>query len=151
MNPVIIEYVTCWIGTLAKFGECCDWVDWCMYMGGFCWWLWIIELCTNCMSYLLVLIHLVNLFDDNYFDNSNEVRTVYAYTCDVVNYLCEHMHCSWVICSCIHDWWWRILYPKFKTGVKSYIRCFCCIEGDDLEVIWYRMHLEESRTLHAFE
>jgi hypothetical protein len=19
--------------------------------------------------------------------------------------------CSWVICSCIHDWWWRILYP----------------------------------------
>jgi len=43
------------------------------------------------------------------------------------------------------------LYPKCKTGVKSYIRCFCCIEGDDLEVIWYRMHLEEFRTLHAFE
>jgi len=43
------------------------------------------------------------------------------------------------------------LYPKCKTSVKSYIRCFCCIEGDDLEVIWYRMHLEESRTFHAFE
>ena len=28
-----------------------------------------------------------------------------------VNCLCEHMHCSWVICSCIHDWWWWILYP----------------------------------------
>jgi len=38
-----------------------------------------------------------------------------------------------------------------RRGVKSYIRCVCCIEGDDLEVIWYRMHLEESRTLHAFE
>jgi len=38
-----------------------------------------------------------------------------------------------------------------RQGVKSYIRCVCCIEGDDLEVIWYRMHLEESRTLHAFE
>ena len=35
--------------------------------------------------------------------------------------------------------------------VISYIRCFCCIEGDDLEVIWYRMHLEESRTLPEFE
>ena len=57
----------------------------------------------------------------------------------------------WVICSSIHDWWWRILYLKCKTGVKSYIQCFCCIEGDDLEVIWYRMHLEGSRTLHAFE
>jgi len=57
----------------------------------------------------------------------------------------------WVICSCIHDWWWHILYPKCKTDVKSYIRCFCCIEGEDLEVIWYRMHQEESKTLHAFE
>ena len=43
-----------------------------------------IELCSNCMSYVLVLIHLVNLFDDNYFGNSNEVRIVYVYTYDVV-------------------------------------------------------------------
>jgi len=28
------------------------------------------------MSYLLVLIHLVNIFDDNHFGNSNEVRFV---------------------------------------------------------------------------
>jgi len=33
------------------------------------------------MSYLLVRIHLVNLFDDNYFGNSNEVRIVYVYVC----------------------------------------------------------------------
>jgi len=45
------------------------------------------------MSYLLVLIHLVNLFDDNYFDNSNEVRTVYAYTCDVVIFLIMMIAC----------------------------------------------------------
>ena len=45
----------------------------------------------------------------------------------------------------------RYLYQNVRRGVKSYIRCVCCIEGDDLEVIWYRMHLEESRTLHAFE
>jgi len=31
------------------------------------------------MSYLLVLIQFVNLFDDNYFDNSNEVRIVCVY------------------------------------------------------------------------
>jgi hypothetical protein len=31
-----------------------------------------------------VLIHLVNLFDDSYFDNNDEVRIVYVYTYDVV-------------------------------------------------------------------
>jgi len=36
------------------------------------------------MSYLFVLIHLVNLFDDNYFGNSNEVRIVYVYTYHVM-------------------------------------------------------------------
>jgi len=36
------------------------------------------------MLYLLVLIHLVNLIDDNYFGNSNEVRIVYVYTYDVM-------------------------------------------------------------------
>jgi hypothetical protein len=55
-----------------------------MYTGGFCRWLWIIELCSNCMSHLLVFIHLVNLFDDSYFDNNDEVRIVYVYTYDVV-------------------------------------------------------------------
>ena len=30
------------------------------------------------MRYLLVLIHLVNIFDDNHFGNSNEVRFVYV-------------------------------------------------------------------------
>jgi len=55
-----------------------------MYIGRICWRLWIIELCSNCMFYLFVLIHLVNLIDDNYFGNSNEVRIVYVYTYDVV-------------------------------------------------------------------
>lgn len=41
--------------------------------------LWIFELDSNCVSYLLVLIHLVNIFDDNYFGNNNEVRFVYVY------------------------------------------------------------------------
>jgi len=36
------------------------------------------------MSYLFVLIHLANLFDYNYFGNSNEVRIVYVYTYDVM-------------------------------------------------------------------
>jgi hypothetical protein len=40
------------------------------------------------------------------------VVCIYTNIGDVeVNCLCEHMHCSWVICSCIHDWWWWILYP----------------------------------------
>jgi len=71
---------------------------------------------------------------------------------DVVNCLCEH------ICIVVESYVYaymtdgdRCLYPKCKTCVKSYIQYFCCIEGDDLEVIWYRMHLEESRTLHVFE
>jgi len=38
-----------------------------------------IEPDSNCMSYLLVLINLVNLFDDNYLGNSNEVRIIYIY------------------------------------------------------------------------
>jgi hypothetical protein len=28
-----------------------------------------------------------------------------------------------------------------------WLRCFCCIEGDDLEVVWYRMHLDGSRAI----
>jgi len=36
------------------------------------------------VSYLLVLIHLMNIFDDNYFGNSNEMRFVYV----CVNILC---------------------------------------------------------------
>jgi len=36
------------------------------------------------MSYLFLLVHLVNQFDDNYFGNSNEVRIVYVYTYDVM-------------------------------------------------------------------
>ena len=70
---------------------------------------------------------------------------------NVVNCLYEHMHC---VESYVHAYMTdgdRCLYLKCKTDVKSYIRCFCCIEGDDLEVIWYRLHLAESRTLHAFE
>jgi len=31
-----------------------------------------------------VLIHLVNLIDDNYFGNNNEVRIVYVYIYDLV-------------------------------------------------------------------
>jgi len=31
------------------------------------------------MPYLFVLLHLVNQFDDNYFDNNDEVRIVYVY------------------------------------------------------------------------
>jgi len=59
------------------------WMSWLcglvyMYIGGFGWWLWIFELDSNCVSYLLVFIHLVNIFDDNYFGNSNEVRFVYV-------------------------------------------------------------------------
>jgi len=49
---------------------------------GFCWWLRIFELGSNCMSYLfVVLIHLMNLYYDNYFGNSNEVRIAYVCVC----------------------------------------------------------------------
>jgi len=50
---------------------------------------------------------------------------------DVVNCLCEHMHC---VESYVHAYMSDgdgFLYPKCKTSVKSYKQCFCCIEGDD--------------------
>jgi len=33
------------------------------------------------MPHLFVFIHLVNQFDDNYFDNNYEVKIVYVYIC----------------------------------------------------------------------
>jgi len=60
----LVNVVIMWIGV--------------MYIGGFCRWLWIFILGSNCVSYLLVLIHLVNIFDDNYCGNNNEVRLVYV-------------------------------------------------------------------------
>ena len=54
---------------------------------------------------------------------------------------------SWVICSCIHCW---------GDGLMSNVRQVwtlhddgSCIGGDDLELIWYHMHLDESRALHT--
>ena len=78
------------------------------------------------MPCLFVLIHLVNLIDNNYFGDSNEVRIVYVYTYDVVISLImmivclyfEMMNCTccvknakwgirWVILSLIDvDKWW---------------------------------------------
>jgi hypothetical protein len=45
------------------------------------------------MFYLFVLIHLVNQFDDNYFDNNDEMRIVYVYAYDVVIYLIMMIAC----------------------------------------------------------
>jgi hypothetical protein len=60
--------------------------------------------------------------------------------------LCEHMHCSWVICSCIHDWWWRILYPiEVSTMFLLHRR------WRPWGVLVPHASREESRTLHAFE
>jgi len=50
---------------LVKFGECCDYMN-------------CVEMCIRwCLLFLVMLIYLVNLFDDNYSDNSNEVRIIY--------------------------------------------------------------------------
>jgi len=83
-NWLVDELCHNWICDLVNLciGEI-GWMSWLcglvyMYIGGFCWWLWIFELGFNYVSCLLVLIHLVNIFDDNYFGNSNEVRFVYV-------------------------------------------------------------------------
>ena len=55
------------------------------------------------MFYLLVLIHLVNLFDDNYFGISNEVRVVYVFIYDLVIPLIIMMACLYLKmmnCTC---------------------------------------------------
>jgi len=47
------------------------------------------------MPYLFVLIHLVNQFDDNYFDNNDEVKFVYVYVC---------------VCMCIYIYIYIYIY-----------------------------------------
>jgi hypothetical protein len=45
------------------------------------------------MPYLHVLIHLVNVFDDNYFGVSDEVRIVYVYIYEVMIHLIMTIAC----------------------------------------------------------
>jgi len=54
--------------------------------------------------------------------------------------LCKYMRCCWVIYLCIHNWWWWILYLKWRR-----LWCFCCIKGNDLVGDWYHMHLGVMR------
>ena len=86
----------------------------------------------------------------------------WLYICYVVVNCCWlHMYKYWWCwgdyCLCEHMHWVESYVHAFMTdGGGFYIqlrwlRCFCCIEDDDLEVIWYHMHLEESRALYAFE
>jgi len=53
------------------------------------------------MSYLFVLIHLVNQFDDNYFDNNDEVRFVYVCMC-----VC--------VCVCIYIYIYDLVIPLIR-------------------------------------
>jgi len=60
---------------------------------------------------------------------------------------CEHMHCCWVICSCIHDWWWRI-YIHIGDDYVVFVASW----GDDLGNDWYHMHIEVvSRRIAYFD
>jgi len=132
---------------------------WCIFfftciVRSWYWWMHICWLIEMLLVNTYMLIELWMLLVIAYMSSDGKLL-VNAYMLNdrwwCVNCLYEHMH--WVE-SYVHAYMTDgdgCLYPKCKTGVKSYIRCFCCIEGDDLEVIWYRMHLEESRTLHAFE
>ena len=111
-----------------------DW--WCNYVTTLCcvifeccWWLyiWYIggELLMIAYIHVLVMVRWL-LF-------------VWTYAFVVESYL----HAFMTDCGgfYIQDWWWRILYPM------RWVRCFSCIEGDDLEVFWYHMHLDESRKI----
>jgi len=112
---VVDESCHNWICDLVNLciGEWCDYVDWCICtLVNFCWWLWIFELGSNCVSYLLVLIQLVNLFDDNYFGYSDELRIVYVCVC-----VCVYIYiCIWCgdsfdndNCLLITLKWWIVL------------------------------------------
>jgi len=71
-----------WLGEFVRWWHLVNvvimWIDVYVHCG-FLWWLGIFELGSNCMSYLLVLIHLVNIFDDNHSNNSNEVKFVHIW------------------------------------------------------------------------
>ena len=104
---------------------------WLIIMIMFCWWLW-----RWCWWYIYIYLLLVNSY----------ILLAMTWWCkhvlknvdvDYCDDLCEHMHCCcWVICSCIHYWWWQILYPLWR-----WLRCVCYIEGDDLVGDWYHMHV----------
>ena len=82
-----------------------------MYIGGFCWWLWIFGLDSNYVFYLLVLIHLVNIFDDNYFDNNDEVRFVYVCVCVCV---CIYIYIYiYIFCTVYVDYDWCEANPQW--------------------------------------
>jgi len=66
---------------LCELGDLCNW-----------WNIWTcVEMCTWCLLFLVMLVHLVILFDDDYFGDSNDV---------------------WIICIWIGDflWWFPCLY-----------------------------------------
>jgi hypothetical protein len=75
---------------------------------------------------------------------------------------CIYVKWWWIVVDCIYTncwWWWGDLFVwtyafiadsyfhAFMTdGGGFYIQlrwlwCFCCIMGDDLEEIWYHMHI----------
>jgi len=66
--------------------------------------------------------------------------------------LCEHVHCCWVICSCIHNMLVaNNMYSIIRVDYSGWnMMCLLHLGVTTSELTWYHMHLEESRTLHAF-
>jgi len=106
----------------VECGDCMYWIFGCWIITCKWWWYW---------WWLHVLNFVVELLHANVSDIVG--KCMYEkwrwndYDVLLTSYLCEHMHCCRVICSCINDWWW------FRIFISS---------GDDLNtlysmVIWY--------------
>ena len=85
----------------------------CGIVATICWFMWrwlMMYICENYMLIelwmLLVIVYMLNwwwIVDDCIYTSIGDGEVIIV----CVN-ICI---CSWVICSCIHDWWWWIIYP----------------------------------------
>jgi len=85
--------------------ELCELVEYVIgdYVLGEPWWFMCIgelgELCTWCLLFLVILVHLVILIDDVYFGENNEAWIIYMWfdDDDFLAYTFERMNCiCWV-------------------------------------------------------
>jgi len=114
----------------------------------------------------------------NYVEMIDDVYMWQLYVDWIVNVVgdCIYAKWWWIVVDCIYTncWWWcgDLFVWTYAFVVESYVHafmtdgggfyiqltwlwCFCCIMGDDLEVTWYHMHIcvEYRRIsyLHEFE
>ena len=114
----------------------------CGNIATICWFMWrwlMVYICDNYM-----LIELWMLLVIVYMLSGGELL--------LIAYIQVLVMLRWIVCVNICIVVESYVHAYMTDGGGFYIqlrwlRCFCCIKGDDLEVFWYHMHLDESRDI----